>query len=79
MGIWNVTSTGWVPLVTAPLMVGSTQTLSMTLAPGTYFYGMDQPLSYVYDPYGESGPSTGSDSGEMLALWGVLIVPSGGT
>jgi heme/copper-type cytochrome/quinol oxidase subunit 1 len=79
MGIWNVTSTGWVPLITAPLTVGSMQTLSTTLAPGTYFYGMDQPLSYTYDPYGESGPSTGYDSGEMLALWGVLIVPSGGT
>ena len=76
VGIYAVNTTGLdlVPITTQPLVVGTPLTLSATLTAGAYVYGLVTPVSYEYDPDGQSGLTTGSQTGQIQALWGVLWV-----
>jgi heme/copper-type cytochrome/quinol oxidase subunit 1 len=58
----------------APLVVGRTVAERAMLLPGAYLYGITSPVSYSYDPDGEAGAGTGSQTGEIMGLWGVLWV-----
>jgi cytochrome c oxidase subunit I len=74
-GIYAInTTTGLVPITTGPLVVGPTVTESLNLAAGVYLYGLVTPVSYVYDPDGQSTWMTGSQEGSVMGLWGVLWV-----
>ncbi len=74
-GIYSIApSTGLVTVTSAPLAVASEVTESTTLIPGVYLYGLVHPVSYSYDPDGESGDGTGVDNGQVMGLWGVLWV-----
>jgi hypothetical protein len=73
-GVWNVTRDGLQAVSQGPMKVGTDVKLNLNLQPGTYIYGVDKPSSYTYDPNGESNGVTGSQSGEMMALWGVMLV-----
>jgi heme bearing subunit I of the terminal oxidase len=66
-----------VPGTVGPLRIGPTVTESANLAPGVYIYGLATPVDYSYDPNGESGPSTGVQTGAVMGLWGVLWVAAG--
>jgi heme/copper-type cytochrome/quinol oxidase subunit 1 len=57
-----------------PLRVGSLQVEDLTLTPGVYLYGVTRPVSYTYDPNGESTGQTGFQYGSVMGLWGVLWV-----
>jgi cytochrome c oxidase subunit I len=76
LGIYaiNTTGAGLVPVTTQPLRVGPVLDESATLAAGVYVYGLVAPVSYVYDPAGESNWQTGSQAGQVMGLWGVLWV-----
>jgi cytochrome c oxidase subunit I len=76
LGIYaiNTTGAGLVPIVTQPLRVGPLLNESAVLAPGVYVYGLVTPVSYVYDPAGESTWMTGSQEGQIMGLWGILWV-----
>jgi heme/copper-type cytochrome/quinol oxidase subunit 1 len=67
-------STGVHTVVSNELRIGSTMTESATLTAGVYLYGVDSPVAYSYDPSGESGGSTGLQTGMVMGLWGVLWV-----
>ena len=76
LGIYalGTNGSGLVPVTTQPLRVGSLLEETATLAAGVYVYGLVTPVSYVYDPAGESTWSTGSQTGEIMGLWGILWV-----
>jgi terminal oxidase heme-binding subunit I len=74
LGIYAVGSSGLTDVVSGPLLVGNETALSATLGPGAYLYGQAAPVAYSYDPSGESGPISGSQSGAIMGLWGVLLV-----
>ena len=74
-GIWRIDpSTGLVPIASGPLRIDSAQTTAATLPGGAYLYGVVQPVNYSYDPDGQSGITTGSQTGSVMGLWGVLWV-----
>jgi heme bearing subunit I of the terminal oxidase len=83
-GIYSLTVTGpanrttasLVPVAgtVAPIQVGPTTTERVTLAAGVYLYGLVSPIPYVYNPAGESTWMTGSETGQVMGLWGVLWV-----
>jgi terminal oxidase subunit len=56
------------------LSVGPTVVEHANLSAGVYLYGVLAPVAYEYDPGGESGPSSGTQSGSVMGLWGVLWV-----
>ena len=70
----NLTGAGLVPVTTQPLHIGSERNETATLSAGLYEYGLTTPVSYVYDPDGESNWMTGSQAGMVQGLWGVLWV-----
>jgi len=72
----NTTGEGLVPVTTMPLRVGSVMNETATLPPGVYVYGLVTPVSYVYNPAGESSWMTGSDAGQVMGMWGILWVSS---
>ena len=76
LGIYaiNTTGRGLVSVTTQPLKVGSVLYENATLAAGVYVYGLVSPVSYVYDPAGESSWMTGSQQGQIMGLWGILWV-----
>jgi len=76
VGIYSIgmSGTGLVPVTTQPLRVGSPMTETATLAAGVYVYGLVSPVSYVYDPAGESSWMTGSQEGQIMGMWGILWV-----
>jgi cytochrome c oxidase subunit I len=78
LGIYRVNTTGGdlIPVTTQPLRVGSVLNESATLAAGIYVYGLVSPVSYTYNPAGESTWMTGSEAGQIMGLWGVLWVSS---
>ena len=63
-----------VPGTVGPILVGPTITATATLAAGVYLYGLVTPVSYSYNPAGESTWMTGSEVGQVMGLWGVLWV-----
>ena len=74
-GVYRIDpSAGLVPLTTGPLRVGATVPMSLDLSSGVYLYGVTTPVAYSYDPNGQSSSSTGSQSGWVMGLWGVLWV-----
>ncbi|MEM0128899.1 MAG: cbb3-type cytochrome c oxidase subunit I [Thermoplasmata archaeon] len=75
-GIYRIDpATGLVPVTGAPLAIGRpVSTGTLTLAPGVYLYGLVRPVSYSYDPDGQANGSTGSQTGFVMGLWGVLWV-----
>ncbi|HTS33542.1 MAG TPA: cbb3-type cytochrome c oxidase subunit I [Thermoplasmata archaeon] len=74
-GIYAIASpTGLVPVTQGALVIGPTVTEHATLTAGVYLYGLVSPVSYSYDPSGESSTGTGSDTGFVMGLWGVLWV-----
>ena len=76
LGIYAIDTTrgALVPVTTQPLRVGSVMDESATLAAGVYVYGLVTPVSYVYNPAGESSWQTGSQEGQVMGLWGILWV-----
>ncbi len=78
LGIYaiNTTGGGLVSVTSQPLKVGSVLYENATLAAGVYVYGLVSPVSYVYDPAGESSWMTGSQQGQIMGLWGILWVSS---
>ncbi len=70
----NTTGRGLVPVTTRPLVVGTPETMTATLPAGVYEYGLVSAIPYVYNPDGESTWMTGSQTGEIQALWGILWV-----
>jgi len=76
LGIYaiNTTGRGLVSVTTQPLKVGSVLYENATLAAGVYVYGLVSPVSYVYNPAGESSWMTGSQQGQIMGLWGILWV-----
>ncbi|MGP8077237.1 MAG: cbb3-type cytochrome c oxidase subunit I [Thermoplasmata archaeon] len=78
IGIYSISTIGGglVPVLgtTQSLKVGTPLTESATLAAGVYVYGLVSPVSYVYDPAGESSWMTGSQAGQIMGLWGILWV-----
>jgi hypothetical protein len=76
LGIYaiNTTGAGLVPLTTQPLKVGPVLEEDATLSAGVYIYGLVDPVSYVYNPAGDSSWMTGSQQGQIMGLWGVLWV-----
>jgi heme/copper-type cytochrome/quinol oxidase subunit 1 len=58
----------------SPLVIGRSVTESATLLPGAYLYGLVSPVAYSYDPSGESGGGTGTQTGLVMGLWGILWV-----
>ena len=69
-------SVGLIPVNQTPLRVGTVQSENLTLVPGVYLYGLTRPVSYIYDPNGESTGQTGFQAGSVMGLWGVLWVES---
>jgi len=69
-----VPSTGLVPVVSAPLRIDAVVNETATVVPGVYLYGLTVPVDYSYDPDGASGPGTGTQTGWVMGLWGVLWV-----
>jgi heme bearing subunit I of the terminal oxidase len=67
-------ASGLAPLTAGPLAVNREVAESAVLAPGVYLYGIVQPVSYSYNPAGDSGSGTGTDTGQVMGLWGVLWV-----
>jgi heme bearing subunit I of the terminal oxidase len=67
-------TTGLVTVTTSPLRINQEITESALLLPGVYLYGVVQPVSYSYNPAGESGSGAGTNTGEVMGLWGVLWV-----
>ena len=65
---------GPVNLTGAPLAIDRSVTESEILTPGVYLYGITTPVAYTYDPSGESGPQSGTQTGLVMGLWGVLWV-----
>ncbi len=65
---------GLVPVATQPVRVNQPMTESATLRPGAYVYGIATPVAYSYNPNGESGLSTGEQTGLVMGLWGILWV-----
>ncbi|MGA8709931.1 MAG: cbb3-type cytochrome c oxidase subunit I [Thermoplasmata archaeon] len=76
LGIYAINTTGanLVPVTTMPLRVGPVMNESATLPAGVYVYGLVSPIPYVYNPAGESTWMTGSDTGEIMGMWGILWV-----
>jgi heme/copper-type cytochrome/quinol oxidase subunit 1 len=76
VGIYEITATHGLRLVTAPqsLRIDQAVNESVPLASGVYLYGLVSPVSYSYNPDGQSNGSTGSQLGEVMGLWGVLWV-----
>jgi hypothetical protein len=76
VGIYQVNLTGrdLIPETSSRLQVGPAMTLSADLAAGVYVYGLVTPIPYVYDPDGQSTWMTGSQTGNVQALWGILWV-----
>ena len=76
LGIYEINTTGsnLIPVTTMPLRVGSVLNETATLSAGVYVYGLVSPVSYVYNPSGESNWMTGSDTGQIMGLWGILWV-----
>ena len=72
----NTTGAGLVPVAgtTMSVRVGGVLNETATLAAGVYVYGLVTPVSYVYDPDGQSTWMTGSQTGEIMGLWGILWV-----
>lgn len=74
-GIYRIVpSTGLVPLSLGPLRIGQIVSEAPILSAGVYLYGVVSPIAYSYDPNGESGPTTGMQTGSVMGLWGVLWV-----
>jgi heme bearing subunit I of the terminal oxidase len=74
-GLWAIDPpVGLTPVTNSTLEVNSVHTEAADLSAGAYLYGIIQPVHYSYDPGGDSGITTGSDSGEVMGLWGVLWV-----
>lgn len=76
-GVYRIsTSTGLSPVngTVAPLVIDRSVVEHAFLTPGAYLYGITSPVAYSYDPSGESGPTTGSQTGQVMGLWGVLWV-----
>ena len=66
---------GLVPAApSVPLSIGVTEPTVLNLTAGVYLYGVTQPVDYSYDPDGQSSSSTGSETGWVMGLWGVLWV-----
>ncbi len=76
LGIYAINTTGsnLIPVTTMPLRVGAVLNETATLTAGVYVYGLVSPVSYVYNPSGESNWMTGSDTGQIMGLWGILWV-----
>ena len=76
IGIYSINTTGnnLVPVTTMPLRVGTVMNETADLAAGVYVYGLVNPVSYVYNPAGESTWMTGSDAGQVMGMWGILWV-----
>ncbi|MGD0718204.1 MAG: cbb3-type cytochrome c oxidase subunit I [Thermoplasmata archaeon] len=76
VGIYQINATrGLVPMLVQPsLTINHVVNESASLASGVYLYGLISPVSYSYDPDGQSNGSTGSQLGEVMGLWGVLWV-----
>jgi len=76
IGIYRVDVSGLdlVTIASQALAVGTPLTLTATLVAGVYEYGLVSPVAYTYDPDGQSSLMTGSQSGEIQALWGILWV-----
>ncbi len=60
-----------------PIVVDERTTLQELLPPGVYLYGVTSPTAYSYDPSGESGTASGTQTGMVMGLWGVLWVSGG--
>jgi heme/copper-type cytochrome/quinol oxidase subunit 2 len=74
-GIYRVDpATGLSEVTQANLRIGTTVTERSNLMAGVYLYGLVAPVSYSYDPHGESTGGTGSQTGFVMGLWGVLWV-----
>ena len=74
-GIYGIhPATGLVLETASPLRINQEIAETAVLAPGVYLYGVVQPVSYSYNPGGESGSGTGIDTGQVMGLWGVLWV-----
>jgi heme/copper-type cytochrome/quinol oxidase subunit 1 len=76
-GIYRIApASGPTPVVVAPLVINSPMIETPVVTPGVYLYGLVHPVSYSYNPSGESGGQTGSQTGWVMGLWGVLWVSS---
>jgi heme/copper-type cytochrome/quinol oxidase subunit 1 len=74
-GIYGIRpATGLIAITSAPLQINHEVAESATLTPGVYLYGIVTPISYSYNPDGESGSGTGIQTGQVMGLWGVLWV-----
>ncbi|MFZ0890873.1 MAG: cbb3-type cytochrome c oxidase subunit I [Thermoplasmata archaeon] len=74
-GIYRINPlTGLVPVISGPVRINQPMTAAAVLTPGAYLYGIVQPVAYSYNPNGESGSSTGAQTGMVMGLWGVLWV-----
>lgn len=76
VGIYQINATRGLVRMTPPqsLQINRVIHESLPLAGGVYLYGLILPVSYSYDPDGQSNGSTGSQLGEVMGLWGVLWV-----
>ena len=75
VGIYRIDPAAGLSVVTSgPLLVNQVVNESAVLTPGVYLYGLVSPVAYSYDPNGDSGTGTGSQSGFVMGLWGVLWV-----
>ncbi len=69
-----VPSSGLVNVTGSPVMINREMMETLTLTPGVYLYGITTPIAYSYNPSGESGLASGTQSGLVMGLWGVLWV-----
>jgi heme bearing subunit I of the terminal oxidase len=75
VGIYRIVpATGLAPVAVGPLVINSAMIEDPIVTPGVYLYGLVHPVSYSYDPNGESNGQTGAQTGSVMGLWGVLWV-----
>jgi heme/copper-type cytochrome/quinol oxidase subunit 1 len=74
-GIYRIDpATGPATMTAAPLAIDATTNETAVVSPGVYLYGLVHPVAYSYNPGGESNGQTGSQTGWVMGLWGVLWV-----
>ncbi len=75
VGIYRIDpALGLSPVALGPLRINSPIVESPVLTAGVYLYGLVHPVAYSYNPSGESDGQTGSQTGLVMGLWGVLWV-----
>ncbi|MEM3654889.1 MAG: cbb3-type cytochrome c oxidase subunit I [Thermoprotei archaeon] len=70
----HIAPNGEVSLVGSMTPTLGVNTLSFRVKPGVYVYGVLQPISYEFNPYGLSNNFNGYLEGYITALWGTILV-----